>query len=186
MEAAPDPLLAALEHLLKGEGEGIKPIFQDSRFSSFFGSSPHSGLLWGLEALAWDPAYISRTASVLTRLSRVDPGGTLANRPANSLAHIFLPWHPETNASLQQRLAVLDEVLKEDQQVGWKLLERLLPRGHDIGQMSQRPRFREAGASGREVLTQGMLLQTNREVIKRAVEFAGNSAKRWADILNLV
>ena len=187
MEAAPDPLLVALEHMLEGAGERIRPIFQDARTTSWFGSSsPHTGLLWALELVAWDPAYLLRAASVLTGLSRVDPGGSLTNRPANSLAHIFLPWHPETNATLKQRLAVLDHVLKLDEGVGWKLLERLLPRGHDFAGPSSQPRFREAGASEREVLTRGIVFETYREVIKRAVMLAKLSAERWAAILDLL
>jgi hypothetical protein len=101
MEAAPDPLLAALEHLLKGDGLGMQPIFQDSRDqSALFAHSPHTGLLWALELIAWDPAYLSKAASILARLDKIDPGGSLSNRPLNSLRHIFLAWHPATNASL--------------------------------------------------------------------------------------
>jgi hypothetical protein len=187
MEAAPDPLLGALEHLLEGDGEKIKGVFQDSDHDTWFGmSSPHTGLLWALELLAWDPAYLSRAVSTLTRLSRVDPGGKLTNRSANSLAHIFLPWHPQTNAIFDQRLAELRNVVAQDQDVGWKLLERLLPRGHDIGHSSQQPRFREAGASNREVLTRGVVWKTYEEVIQLAVATAGTIPSRWADILNLL
>lgn len=46
MEAAPDPFLSALEHLLEGDGARMVPIFQDSKESfSVWTSSPHTGLL---------------------------------------------------------------------------------------------------------------------------------------------
>lgn len=187
MEAAPDPLLATLEHLLEGAGERLRPIFQDARTESWLGSSsPHAGLLWALGLVAWDPVYLSRAASVLTRLGRIDPGGSLSSRPANSLAHIFLPWHPETNARLKQRLAVLDQVVRMDAEIGWNLLVRLLPRGHDFAGPTLQPRFREAGASEREVLTRGILLETYHEVIKRGLNLAGVVPRRWAAILDLL
>jgi hypothetical protein len=90
MEAAPRPLLAALGQMLEGDGKAVVPIFQDK--DPFFCRSPHTGLLWALEALAWDPQYLGDAAIILARLARIDPGGKLTNRPLNSLRGIFLPW----------------------------------------------------------------------------------------------
>ena len=53
MEGAPGPLLEALEQMLGGDGESIRPVFRDT--NPIFSSSPHTGLLWGLETVAWDP-----------------------------------------------------------------------------------------------------------------------------------
>ena len=184
MEAAPDPLLSALEQLLEGDGKKLIAIFQDSPGqSSMFSSSPHTGLLWALELIAWDPAYLSRAVLILTRLARIDPGGSLSNRPINSLRDIFLAWHPQTNAQLALRLAVLDQLLHEDEAVGWKLLEKLLPQGYDVGSNSITPRLREAGASDQEILTRGVLLQTYKEFIDRALTLAGANPGRWKTII---
>ena len=187
MEAAPDPLLGALEHLLRGDGLGMQPIFQDSRdHSALFAHSPHSGLLWALELIAWDPEYLSKTASILARLARIDPGGSLSNRPINSLRDIFIAWHPATNASLRQRLAVLDQILQEEASVGWKLLVLLLPKGTDFVGDTLRPRFREAGASEREVVTNGVVLETYNEIIQRALRMSGADPDRWEKVLDLL
>jgi hypothetical protein len=46
MEAAPDPLLFALEQLLGGDGQKLLPIFQDAKEqSTIFTDSPHTGFL---------------------------------------------------------------------------------------------------------------------------------------------
>ncbi len=97
MEAAPRPLLQALGQLLEGDGSAIQPIFRDT--DALFSSSPHTGLLWGLEVAAWDPEHLNSASMILAGLAHVDPGGKLANRPLNSLREIFLPWHPNTNAT---------------------------------------------------------------------------------------
>jgi hypothetical protein len=187
MEAAPDPLLSALEQLLEGDGEKILPIFQDSKeHSSIFTSSPHTGLLWALELIAWDPDYLLRASTILLKLAAIDPGGTLSNRPARSLRHIFLSWHPATNASLRQRLATLDSLIKQNESIAWSLLTGLLPKGFDSGGSGLKPKFREADASEREIVTQGLLYKSYDEIISRAVALAGISSSRWANLLDTI
>ena len=68
----------------------------------------HTGLLWALEALAWSPEYLGAAALSLARLAQIDPGGRWANRPDHSLNQIFLPWQPQTAATREDRLAVVD------------------------------------------------------------------------------
>lgn len=183
MEAAPDPLLSALEQMLEGNGEKAKSFFQDPNTYSFLGaSSPHTGVLWALEVAAWDPKLLGRSASILAGLAEVDPGGQLSNRPINSLRQILLPWHPETNAGMRQRIAVVDHILSAHPSVGWKLLVLLLPRGHDVGGQSPKPKYKEADASAQERLTRGVLIETYRELIPRALARA-DSADKWAEIL---
>jgi len=185
MEAAPDPLLAALEHLLRGDGLEMRQVFQDAHDqSTIFTRSPHTGLLWALELIAWDPAYLPRAASVLVKLERVDPGGSLNNRPIESLRHIFLAWRPATNAPLRHRITVLDQILRQDPSVGWKLIVLLLPKRPDFAGDVLRPRFREAGASEREPLTDTLVLEAYHETVERAVLLAGTTPKRWAEILD--
>jgi hypothetical protein len=181
MEAAPRPLFDALEHLLEGDGSGIRPIFSDT--DPVFSQSPHTGLLWAMELAAWDPEQLPRAAMVLARLARIDPGGKLSNRPINSLTEIFVPWHPNTNAKLAQRLAVLDQLIAKEREIGWQLALKLLPGSHDFSHTTMKPRYREAGASEREVLTQGLVWETYRQVITRALDLVGSDVERWLSLI---
>jgi hypothetical protein len=181
MEAATRPLVRALEHLLEGDGKRIRPIFRDT--DPLFSSSPHTGLLWALEALAWDPEFLLQASSILAKLARVDPGGKLGNRPINSLREIFLPWHPNTNASVEQRLAVLGRLLQDEPQVGWRLILLLLPESHSVGQNNPSPRFREAGASERSQLTRGLVFKAYEGIINLALTEAKEDAQRWAELV---
>jgi hypothetical protein len=115
-----------VEQGLAGEPSVLISLFTDAEHY-FMESSPHTGLLWGLEVLAWSPEYLGRAALLLAKLARLDPGGKLANRPKESLQKIFLCWHPGTAATLEQRLRVLDTLRKRESQVAWSLLMNLLP-----------------------------------------------------------
>lgn len=183
MEAAPSPLLKALEHLLEGSGARIQRVFEE--YGAFSPTSFHTGLLWGLELLAWDPDYLERVTLILARLDRLDPGGRLSNRPINSLREIFLSWHPCTNAALDQRVRVLDSLIHQEPGVGWRLIHRLLPRLHTSAVVTAKPRYREAGASEKERLTWGLVFRSNREVVTRALALAGEDGERWVEIVKL-
>jgi hypothetical protein len=181
MEAAPDPLLKALEHLLEGDGQRLVGIFSEG--GALGPSSPHTGLLWALEMLAWDPSYLVRATQILARLARIDPGGKLANRPFRSLRGIFLTWHPATNASNALRLHALDEILKIQEDIGWRLLVAVFPKDFDHGEIEYKPRWRDAGASEREVLTHEMIRRSVNQIVTRALLHVGTDVTRWAAVI---
>lgn len=182
MEAAPRPLVSTLEQMLGGDSADVARIFRDT--DALFSRSPHTGLLWGLEVTAWDPAFLSTIGIILARLSGVDPGGKLVNRPINSLREIFLAWHPNTNATLEQRLAAIDHIAQREPEVGWKLIQMLLPEHHSVGQNTAMPRFRDAGASEKEPLTRQLVAQAYDEIINRALALADDNAERWVSIIH--
>ncbi len=183
MEAAPRPLLDALGHLLEGDGAAIRPLFRDTRSFPFGAHSPHTGVLWALEMLAWDPLYLEEASVLLAKLASVDPGGQLVNRPINSLREIFLPWHPSTNATLTQRLAALDKIIMSEPQVGWNLLLHLLPSDHSIATNTPKPRYREAGSAQAEGITYGIAGDGFKAALERALTLAANDVQRWIALL---
>ena len=145
--------VSALEHMLEGKGEAILPIFEE-RPGFLYPTAEHTGVLWALETLAWDPSYFRRAVMVLAHFAAIDPGGHLANRPHNSLAEIFVLWHPNTNASSADRLAALDEIAKAFPEVGWDLiLKDCFHQNHGTSAPTAKPRLREAGAADRPPIT---------------------------------
>jgi len=143
-EAAPDEFLDAVEYALVDlEKSPFHEVFAQEGGGSFGGSNHMSGLLWALETLAWSPDNLSRVAIVLADLASIDPGGTWANRPLNSLIDIFLPWHVQTCAPLESRGAAISAILKEQPNVGWDLIMGLLPRGHGSTSGCHRPVWRD-------------------------------------------
>ena len=87
-EASPDSFLAAVKNSLVKEQPEIMDMFKEE--DEFFdNTSHHTGLLWALEGLAWCPDYLRDVSLILLKLSRLDPGGGLSNRPINSITEIF-------------------------------------------------------------------------------------------------
>lgn len=182
MEAAPRPLLSALGELLEGDqAKGLAFFSTDDDL--FAPTSPHTYLLWALETLAWDPRYVERVAKILAKLASIDPGGKTTNRPINSLRSILLSWSPNTHASLQQRLQVIDRTVQAVPQIAWELLMVLLPRAHDTTSPTRKPKFREAGASQQEVLTYAKVWEAQDHIIDRVLELAAGDGARWVDII---
>lgn len=101
-EAAPDEFLDVVEKALSSEPCPFDELFSQEG-DGITGGNYITGLLWALEGLAWDERYLVRVCVVLGELADHDPGGKWANRPANSLSTILLPWFPQTIASIEKR-----------------------------------------------------------------------------------
>jgi len=140
-EAAPHEFLEKVENALN-----LSPCPFDELFSQegdgITGRNYLTGLLWALEGLAWDEKYLVRVCVILGELASLDPGGSWANRPENSLITILLPWLPQTLASIKKRKVAVQTLCKEQPNVGWKLLISLLPNQHQMSMGSHKPSWR--------------------------------------------
>ncbi|MFQ5753398.1 MAG: hypothetical protein ACE5HI_15520, partial [bacterium] len=182
-EAAPNPLLEALESLLQGDPEKIRPIFDEG--DSMFGHSFHPSLLWALETLAWEPKYLGRVCLILAQLAKIDPCGRLSNRPINSLTEILLAWHPGTCASLDQRLQAIDLILEREPKIGWTLLNSLMPRPQQISHPTHEPIWKDFGRSQKEPLTRKAVWITYQQYVDRAIRHAGKEPLRWKELIEI-
>lgn len=141
-EAAPDELLRAVENALAQTPSPFCEVFAQEA-AGIMGRNYMTGLLWALETLAWSPDHLTRVVVILGELAALDPGGNWANRPANSLADILLPWHPQTLAGIPKRISAVRALVNEELQVGWKLLLALLPQAHSVTSGTRKPAWRE-------------------------------------------
>ncbi|MDD2241329.1 MAG: hypothetical protein PHI93_11835 [Kiritimatiellae bacterium] len=143
-EAAPEEFLASVESVLVDlDNAPFHKTFAEEGGGGLGGCNYMTGLLWALETLAWSPIYLSRVSVILADIASIDPGGNWANRPANSLADILLPWHVQTTASFDKRKSAIEAVLHEQPLVGWKTLLALLPHSHGLTTGCRRPIWRE-------------------------------------------
>lgn len=181
-EAAPGPLLDALEHLLKGEHVAVEAFFKNDD-ELFAPRSPHIELLWAMETLAWSPVYLARVAQLLVKLAKIDPGGKTMNRPINSLRSIFLSWSPNTHASIDIRLGILTSLVKSNDAVGWEMIVKLLPKRHDSSSPTHKPMFKEFGGSELKTLTYGDIWKSSSRVVDLLLELSGDSVERWCEVV---
>jgi len=142
-EAAPDELLAGIGREMSRSPCGFDNLFAQER-GALEGRNYLTGLLWALETLAWEERFLVRATLLLGALAERDPGGSWSNRPLNSLTTIFLPWLPQTTASLQKRKVAIETLLKEAPDHAWKLLLTLLPTETGASSGSRKPKWRKS------------------------------------------
>src|SRR5699024_3637010 len=80
-EADPDTFLDQVESVMGGSNGIFKKLFDEEGNNVVGGESYITGLLWGLETLAWKKDLLVRVSVILAELASLDPGGRWANRP---------------------------------------------------------------------------------------------------------
>jgi transcriptional regulator with XRE-family HTH domain len=180
-EAAPETFIDAVEASLIREDQPIMALFKED--GGPMGAAHHSDLLWALETLAWSPQYLSRASQILARLAVLDPGGRYANRPKNSLRSIFLLWKPQTNATLAERLRILDRVRRIEPDAAWSLMRSILPGGYDTMLPTPQPRWRDFSIEKPEEVTHRLIFDGAVALSERLVEDAGTDPQRWVELI---
>lgn len=142
-EAAPNEFLDAVESAVIHEVKPFNILFSQEGVGGIAGTNYMTGLLWGLESLAWSPLYLTRCVVLLGEMDSYDPGGNWANRPGNSISDILLPWRPHTTASFERRLASLKALEREFPTTAWKVLLNLLPSNHGMTSGTSTPKWRK-------------------------------------------
>lgn len=180
-EASPEEFLAALERSLAVGDEGCSHLLAEE--GDF--SSPHTGLLWALERLAWSRRWMPRAVAALAVLAARDPGGRLVNRPLRSLAGVLDVLVPQTVAPVEDRLAALDRVLSTAPDVGWQLALAILPSQHGgLIQQSARPVHMRVEGMPEKVAVFAGYADVAREVLERTIRAAETSPSRWVKLLD--
>ena len=181
-EASPNSFLKAVKKsLAKDQPEIIDMFKEEDGFLSK--TSHHTGLLWALESLAWLPEYLLETSLILLKLSRLDPGGNLSNRPSNSIAEIFKPWHYQTLASYDERIGVLQHIIEKERESGWSLLIRMLPDPHGIAHPTHKMRWRMFDKNTNLTYTYQEIWKTHSEVIEMLISIFDNDELKFSQLI---
>lgn len=183
-EASPKAFLDAVHGALEGENPPLMIVFR-SEEGPISTREYQPELLWALEVLARSPDYLMRAAQALARLAELDPQGKLSNRPKGSLRGIFVCWAPQTSATLDQRMKVIDAILRDTPEVGWHLLVSLAPNVREILMLNPHPDWRDFSPEGEQVVTYAGRARAYREIGRRLLGHVGVDAERWTTLLNL-
>ena len=183
-EASPQAFLDAVRSDLKRPEPELAKLLTAEE-DTLFGRCNHAGLLWALESLAWDASRLSDVAeSLLLLASRDVQKGRWANRPSTSLAEILLYWLPQTTATVQNRVATLDRMLRTDETTAWEILLTLLP--HPARTVST-PTFRPYWRTWADDWKAGATCNESDEFVEqtaaRVIRFAGTRIDRWRRIV---
>ncbi len=184
-EASPTSFFNALFNSLSRTPPPIMESFVEEE-GLLSPTSHHTGLLWALEGLAWEPEYLFNSALALSKLAHLDPGGRISNRPINSLVEIFKPWHFQTLASFNERMEVVGEITNTVKDVGWTLLLRMLPQPHGVAHPTHKMRWKMFDHSFEERYTRQETWNTHSHVISVLISLFDYSEKQLTDVLNNV
>jgi hypothetical protein len=100
------------------------------------------------------------------KLTKIDPGGKLSNRPLSSLRNIFSILLPQTAADINTRLKVIDTIRAKEPEIAWRLLIELLPKIQSIGQYTLKPRWHD-WASDTPSLSPKEYVENLNEIVSR-------------------
>jgi hypothetical protein len=182
-EAAPDAFLTAVENGLTGPKPLLAKLFIDQS-DALSVNSPHTGLIWALEGVAWSDEHAGFALRLLARLAEVDPGGRLSNRPFNSLANILKPWLPRTPLSANRRLGFLDDLAERHEAIAWRLMIELLPEAPAIGFETHAPKFRTwKPAEEPRITPPAEYWPFIDSLVERLLRLVGNDPERWKQLI---
>ena len=184
-ETSPNEFLDAVEKSMR-----LKPCPFDELFSQesagITGNNYLTGLLWALEGIAWDEQYLVRVCVVLGELASHDPDGQWANRPSNSLVSIFLPWRPQTLASVGKRRVAIMTLFDEWPEVAWRLITQLLPDQCQTSFGTHKPKWRMViPDDGKAGVTEQEYIEQFSFYAEFAVANAGQDPVRLATMIDL-
>lgn len=182
-EAAPDEFLKIIEDDLRSNDPVVFGLLKPVD-SSMFGVSPsRTGLLWGLECLAWKPQNLPRVSSILARLSRPKIDDNWANKPDASLRAIFRSWMPQTAASVEQRYKVLKILTKRFPDVVWEICIDQIKPGSRIGHSSYRPNWRGDASGAGQVVTRKEMYDFNRKALGFLIAWPTHDERTLGDLV---
>lgn len=181
-EASPDVFLQEIELAIKEQTPVITALFEEKNGFAY-PQSHHTSLLWALEALAWHPSYLERVTRILLRLTEMDPGGRLSNRPFNSLVDIYLPWKPHTSVDLSGRLAVLDKCLSDGYPEMWKMLLAMLPKPGAVTSGTYKLKWRDYEFGEEQGYSPAVIYDTEKWAVARLMNAFDGDDKNLASLI---
>lgn len=183
-EASPKSFFESAYHSLSLDDKPIMKMFiEEDGFIS--PTSHHTGLLWALEGLAWTEEYVYDASILLAKLTTLDPGGKLSNRPLNSLREIYMPWHYQTLASLDERIKILEQIIKKEYEAGWKLLNKMIPDGSGEAAFStHKLRWRLFERSFNNQYLWSEIYETHSKILEILIQYFDFSESKLIDLLD--
>ena len=128
-ELSPKVYLDSLETLILQSPEEVLQLFPTKQSNAVLDRNEISNILFALEQLAWDERYLVSCIRCLGELECLSYEQTnWANTPINSIVEILNPLLPQTLATVEKQENAVQGLKRENQELYWKVLLRLLPR----------------------------------------------------------
>ncbi len=182
-EAAPDPVLDALERDLHADGP-LAEVMEKTE-TGLFCWPAHTGILWALERLCWSPQHLERAICILLRLAGLNPEIRSGNNPSNSIQETLQLYCPQTNADWPTRQTAIARMLKEDAGTAFRLVIALFPSGHSSWMCRELPTWRDWAHGYKSRTTYQQIAVEIRWCVEQLLAIAAGDAERWCALIEL-
>lgn len=182
-EAAPEVFLRAVKEDLAQPVPALIDLLRPTGRAPFL-RYPRTGLLRGLECLAWSRRYLVPVVDLLAELSKIEIDDNCVNTPFNSLLSVFRFWLPQTSAPLDTRVAVLRRLCERQPEIGWQVcMDQLDARPRLVASGSYRPRWRDFATGHGEGVPNGEACEFRDRALEIALGWQ-HDAETLADLVD--
>ena len=182
-EAAPEEFLSIIEQDL-AKNEPNSHVLMQPVSDPIFSSSPRVELIWALETLAWSPRFLLQVVDILARLCTLEPEGHGGNTAMQSLLSIFQHRMPQTAASVEQRVAVFDQLVKNHPEVGWAVGRDQYDARSSTGRYNVKPKWRDYAFGSGGVVTKAERRKFELHCLKTALSWTPITKEKLIDLIH--
>lgn len=172
-EASPNVFVDAVKKIINEEPSVINSLFPINNYTTRY-----VYLLWALEHIAWSQLLFRDITVILVELCKIEYDSMMHNSPFETLKDLFVPNYVNTYVSLDMRLNMLNNILKNELDVGWKLLTNLL--SDRCSAMVHSEAYWRYPKNRSEV--EGEVEQYHLTLEDYLLEYSGFDSKKWVDI----
>lgn len=178
-ESAPEEFLQQLDDKLKNNNEMIKKLFSEKEYYvTIYNYS--TGLYWALELTAWESRNLIESCMLLTKIAKFD------KEAIKHIANIILPRYPQTNAPIENREIVVQNILKESPDDGWELLRNLMPGEITIASPSYKPKWNNIIEENNNEVSQSDYWKQIERYIDLAITNSKTNTKKICDLIDII
>lgn len=183
-EAAPEAFIEPIREDLEKNEPVIFGLLKPADAGPFGGPS-RTGLLWALECLAWK--HPEQVILMLAQMSTIEIRDNWTNKPINSLLSIFRSWMPQTAASLDARIELLELLMHRFPDVGWKICMDQWVAHSQVTYPNYRPRWRsDAAGAGQVAATHEEFRAFRSKALELALDREAHGDEKLGDLVERI
>lgn len=121
----------------------FKKMFDLTDKDIIFSSNEYCNIIWGIEKAINKKDYIVQAVETLALLSEMKNTNykNMANTPFNTLKDVFLGWDNLTCLEIDEKIGLLEQLIKKHYELGKKLLQCIFPNNSCTWSPLQKPEF---------------------------------------------
>ncbi len=177
-EAQPRTFLYEIDKLIKEKSEPFIAFLKNENNKRFLDKGYYQ-LDRILRWLAVDERYFASTINIIVQLAQFD------SRFIDTAVYILLPWYPQTQASINKRIAIVRSLATANGDIIWGVLMKLMP-GETTSSISlEKPEYLEERELP-EKISNADYIKASMEYINIAISMLANNVQRIVEITDVI